>query len=280
MTTRTHSNATTTPEMRAFIRESELPVAALARLLRISPATVRKWKRRDCLEDASHTPHTLNTTLTHVQEYVIVELRKSLLVSLDDLVVIAQEYIHPGASRAGIARCLKRHGVSRLADLGADGEIWLEGDQSVCVPMLDTATQRTLVPEMSHQAMLDVLAALGTHEHAQVVNVRATQLPSFPGDPAPKRLLIANDPASDWVYVDIFEDQPTDAANRYMKAVLNRAPFHIRRILAGNYQQFLSRFRVLEEAADADSPASNQACLPASDGPASDDPASDGPDQD
>jgi len=31
-----------------------------------------------------------------------------------------------------------------------------------------------------------------------------------------------------------------------MSHVLNKAPFHIRRILAGNYNDFLARFRVLD----------------------------------
>jgi hypothetical protein len=32
--------------------------------------------------------------------------------------------------------------------------------------------------------------------------------------------------------------------------VLTKAPFHIRRILAGNYTEFLSRFRLLNDVAN------------------------------
>ena len=63
-----------------------------------------------------------------------------------------------------------------------------------------------------------------------------------------RRLLIANDPDSRWVYVDIYDGDETEAANRYMSHVLTKAPFHIRRILAGNYNEFLSRFKLLDEA--------------------------------
>ena len=69
-----HANATTTPEMRAFIHESDLPTAVLARLLKISESTVRKWRKRESLADASHVPKQLNTTLSEAQEYVVVEL--------------------------------------------------------------------------------------------------------------------------------------------------------------------------------------------------------------
>ena len=63
-------------------------------------------------------------------------------------------------------------------------------------------------------------------------------------------MLVANDPASGWVYVDIYDGNEADAASRYMSYVLTKAPFHIRRILAGNYTEFLSRFRLLNNVAN------------------------------
>jgi len=97
-----------------------------------------------------------------------------------------------------------------------------------------------------------------------------TQLPVFSGDSsanssgtntdntnnqrANRRLLIANDPASTWVYVDIYDGNESEAASRYMSYVLTKAPFHIRRILAGNYNEFLSRFRLLNDNPEQGSP--------------------------
>ena len=106
-----HANATTTPEMRAFIHESDLPTAVLARLLKISESTVRKWRQRESMSDASHVPKQLNTTLSEAQEYVVVELRTRLLLSLDELLAVCKQFINPHVSRAGLQRCLKRHGV-------------------------------------------------------------------------------------------------------------------------------------------------------------------------
>lgn len=244
MPKRQHANATTTPEMRAFIRESELSVARLARLLRVSEATVRKWRRRDSVEDASHTPKHLNTTLTPAQEYVVVELRTQLLLSLDELCAVTIEFINPHVSRAGIARCLKRHGVSRLNEI--DGEQVIgDADEPVRVTIEDRETHLPITSEISPQAMAAVLAG-EAGKVPDVVNVRAVQLPEFPGE-ARSRLLIASDPESRWVYVDMYEDNDESAANRYMKHVLHNAPFHIRRILAGNFHEFLRRFRLMAE---------------------------------
>ncbi len=67
----------------------------------------------------SHTPHRLQTTLTPAQEAVAVALRKTLLVSLDDLLAVVREFLNPNASRSGLDRCLRRHGVGPLRALKA-----------------------------------------------------------------------------------------------------------------------------------------------------------------
>lgn len=237
-----HANATTTPEMRAFIRESDLPTAVLARLLKISEATVRKWRNRDTIEDASHTPKTLNTKLSPSQEYVVVELRKRLLLSIDELLAVTNEFIHPGISRAGIQRLLKRHGVSKLSDLDEAGSE-KDADQPVFVPIEDKEERAALMPEVSSAGMKQVLGV----KDDEVVSLKVTEMPDFDGERG-RRLLIANDPESRWVYVDVYEGDELEAAERYMSHVLRKAPFHIRKILAGNYNEFLSRFRVLDES--------------------------------
>jgi hypothetical protein len=79
--------------------------------------TVWKWRKRDGVNDRSHTAHRLQTTLTPAQEAVAVALRKALLVLLDDLLAVVREFLNPNASRSGLDRCLRRHGVGNLRDL-------------------------------------------------------------------------------------------------------------------------------------------------------------------
>ena len=85
----------------------------------VTPQTIYKWRHRDGVGDRSHTPHRLQTTLTPAQEAVAVALRKTLLVSLDDLLAVVREFLNPNASRSGLDRCLRRHGVGNLRDLKA-----------------------------------------------------------------------------------------------------------------------------------------------------------------
>ena len=268
-----HANATTTPEMRAFIHESDLPTAVLARLLKISESTVRKWRKRESMSDASHVPKQLNTTLSEAQEYVVVELRTRLLLSLDELLVVCKQFINPHVSRAGLQRCLKRHGVSRLADMEDSGE-FMDADSPLSSPVQvtleDTLDHQVLLSDISPEAMREVLNRTNNLSEEEVVQVKVTQLPDFSNKESnqdseqgtekgseketkqqnKRRLLVANDPTSGWVYVDIYDGNEADAASRYMSYVLTKAPFHIRRILAGNYTEFLSRFRLLNNVAN------------------------------
>jgi transposase-like protein len=91
----------------------------LAARFGVTEQTLYKWRKRDSVEDRSHTPHRLQTTLTPPQEAVAVALRKTLPVSLDDLLAVLREFLNPNASRSGLDRCLRRHGVGNLRDLTA-----------------------------------------------------------------------------------------------------------------------------------------------------------------
>ena len=98
-----HSQATTTPKVRAAIQASAEPASALAARFGTTELTVCKWKHRDTVHDRSHTPHRLQTTLTPAQEAVAVVLRKTLLVPLDDLLALAigLDPMAPAMARSG-----------------------------------------------------------------------------------------------------------------------------------------------------------------------------------
>ncbi len=47
----------------------------------------------------------------------MIELRKTLMLPTDDLLAVTREFINPAVLRAGLGRCLRRHGVSSLLEL-------------------------------------------------------------------------------------------------------------------------------------------------------------------
>jgi len=76
-----HKQATTTPKLRAAIQNSDEPAWVLADRFGTTEQTIYKWRHRDSVEDRSHTPHRLQTTLTPAQEAVAVALRDAAAVA-------------------------------------------------------------------------------------------------------------------------------------------------------------------------------------------------------
>lgn len=241
-----HANATTTPEMRRFIQSSDLSVAKLARLLDVSEATVRKWRRRNSTAEASNKPHKLNTTLSSVQEFVVVELRIRLQLSLDKLLSITREFINPNVSRSGLARCLKRYGVSKLEEIDSSQErIVAKGFDQLIVRAADD--KHISKHDITQQALAKALRLKGDKQEP-VVRVVSKIIPQEADgeEGEPSYVFFACDADTEWVYVDIYQDGADAAAARYMSYVLRKAPFHLRRVLANNYAIFKKNFQVVD----------------------------------
>jgi hypothetical protein len=157
--------------VRAEIAASDEPVSVLVQRYNITESTVRKWQARADFNDRSHTPHRLQTTLTPAQEAVGVELRRLLLLPLDDLVAVVKEFIEPKASRSAIHRCLRRHRVNKL---------------------------RALRPEARQAAHKPLLA-----DEPGFVHIDVKYLPQMPDETARRDLFVAIARATRWVFVQI-----------------------------------------------------------------------------
>jgi transposase len=110
MSIRIHPQARTTPKIRQEIKDSGLSDREVAKVFNVSRETAAKWLKRDDVQDRSHRAHTLHTTLSAPQEAIVLSLRQSLYLPLDDLLYVTRQYINADVSRAGLARMLKpRH---------------------------------------------------------------------------------------------------------------------------------------------------------------------------
>jgi len=207
-----HPRARTTPLIRAEIRASTASIASLAAQYNISPVTARKWANREDAQDRSHRPHTLHTTLTPLQELIVVELRRTLLLPLDDLLVHVRETLNPKVSRAGLDRCLRRHGVAQL---------------------------RSLLPQQegvkpSYQAF--------QHHPPGFVHIDIKYLPQMPDESARRYLFVAIDRATRWVWLKVYADQSNASSRDFLAEVHQHAPMKITQVLTDNGSQFTDRF--------------------------------------
>ena len=196
-----HKNARTTPAIRQELRESNKSERELAREYHLNRATVRKWRRRDDGQDASHRPHRLHTTLTPAQELVVIELRTTLLLPLDDLLAVTREFLNPDVSRSGLDRGLRRHGVSNLQALTPQPE---DDDQP-------KKTFKDYEPGFVH--------------------VDIKYLPRMPDETAHRYLFVAIDRASRWVYLEILGEKTAKNAAEFLQRLVDKAPFKVQKVL-------------------------------------------------
>ena len=115
-----HGSATTTHAVRAAIQRSQASLATLSRELGINQKTVAKWRKRQTVEDLKTGPkEPRSTILTEAEEATVVAFRRHTLLPLDDCLYALQPSI-PHLTRSALHRCLERHGISRLPDVGGD----------------------------------------------------------------------------------------------------------------------------------------------------------------
>ena len=161
-------------------------------------ATARKWKSREDAQDRWHRPHRLSTTLTPAQELLVVELRRTLLLPLDDLLAMIREFINGEVSRSGLDRCLRRHGVSDLKSLQPQ----IEGQPK---PL---KTFKDYEPGFLH--------------------IDTKYLPQMPDETYRRYLFVAIDRATRWVFMRTYRDQTDRSSTDFLPRLKGVALMKIR----------------------------------------------------
>ena len=213
MSSRIHPQARTTPKIRQEIKDSGLSSREAAKVFNITRATAQKWLGRDDVQDRSHRAHTLKTTLSQAQEAIVLALRQSLYLPLDDLLFITKQYINPAVSRAGIARLLKREGMSRLTDLIA------------------TAEGEKITPKKTFKDY-----------EPGFIHIDIKYLPQMPDETSRRYLFVAIDRATRWVFMHIYGDMTETSSVDFLRRLKLASPIKISKILTDNGSQFTDRF--------------------------------------
>ena len=202
-----HKNATTTPATRLALQQASGTDRELAQQYGIGIGTVRKWRGRTTVHDASHTAHRLQTTLNAGQEELVIYLRSQLHLPLDDLLAVVREFIEPAMSRSALDRLLRRRGHSRL-------------------PVQPK-------PEGEHKPFK-------AYEPGYV-HVDVKYLPQMQDEDKRRYVFVAIDRATRWVFIDIKQHKTAASAKAFLAAVRKAAAFKIQTILTDNGKEFTDR---------------------------------------
>ena len=223
-----HKNARTTPAVRAEIAASDEPASVLAQRYGITEQTVYKWKKRDVFGDRSHTAHHLQTVLTPAQETVVVHLRRTLLLPLDDLLAVAREFICPHVSRSGLDRCLRRHAAGNLNAL------------------------KPQAPAVAHKAFKSY--------EPGYVHMDVKYLPQMQDESQRRYLFVAIDRATRWVFVQLKTNKTAASAHAFLKALHKACPLKITKLLTDNGKEFTDRLFASREREPSGSHEFDQLC--------------------
>jgi transposase InsO family protein len=223
-----HKHARTTPKVREAIRNSDESIPTLMARYGVSYSTVFKWKHREDTADRSHTAHRLQTTLNDGQEELVVYLRTTLRLSLDDLLAVVREFIEPKMSRAALDRLLRRRGVCRLRDL-------------------DPPEEKT--------------PPKGFKDYEPgFVHIDVKYLPQMQDEDQRRYAFVAIDRATRWVHVRLMRDKSARSATAFLKSLHSTAPFRIRTILTDNGKEFTDRLFASRERGPSGHHAFGQLC--------------------
>src|SRR3954465_13626328 len=113
-----HGSARTTAAVRRAIRQSQVELRSLPQRHGINPKTVAKWKTRPSVQDERTGPKQPHSTVLSLEEEaIVVAFRRHTALALDDCLYALQPTI-PHLTRSSLHRCLQRHGISRLPEMG------------------------------------------------------------------------------------------------------------------------------------------------------------------
>lgn len=195
-----HGSATTTYAIRAAIQRSQASIKELSEQYGLNPKTVRKWRKRDFVEDAPMGPKDIHSTvLSAEEEAMVVAFRKHTLLPLDDCLYTLQATI-PHLTRSSLHRCLQRHGISRLPDM--------KGDK----------------PKKKFRKY-----PIG-YFHIDIAEVRTEEGRLY--------LFVAIDRTSKFAFVQLAERANTKVASAFLDALVKAVPYAIHTVLTDNGIQF------------------------------------------
>lgn len=198
-----HSNAKTNVHNRTQIKKcSSISNKKLAVQFCVSSQTISKWKNRDFVQDASSRPKSINYALTDLETALIISIRRSSWLPLDEVFEILLEH-NPTISRSSVYRCLVKNLLNK-------------------------------VPQEHRDKAKKFKAYQPGYLHVDV-----TYLPKFKDKTA--YLFVAIDRATRTLFYAVYEDKTAISAENFFDKCISFFPFAITHILTDNGLEFSNR---------------------------------------
>ncbi len=153
------------------------------------------------------------TILSAAEEAIVLALRQSLYLPLDDLLFVTRQHINRDVSRSGIARLLKREGMSRLEDV------------------IPKAEGEAITPKKTFKDY-----------EPGFIYIYIQYLPQMSDETSRRYLFVAIGRATRWVFMNIYGDMTDKSSVDFLRRPKLASPIKINKILTGDGSQFTDRF--------------------------------------
>ena len=198
-----HSNAKTNTHIRAEIKSSNFDNKTLALIYNVSGNTISKWKNADSLQDASSTPHTIDYALNELEQLLIVSVRKTSWLPLDDVLDMVQAQNITNANRSNVYRTLCRYNINTVP-----------------------------------QEQKDKAKIFKEYEPGYL-HIDVTYLPKFDG--VKYYLFVAIDRATRTMYYRVYSEKTGANATDFLEECIEFFPMYISHVLTDNGLEFTNR---------------------------------------
>ena len=166
--------------------------------------------------------------LAPAQETLLIHLRRTLLLPLDDLLAVAREFICPHVSRSGQDRCLRRHGAGNLNAL------------------------KPQEPAVAHKAFKSY--------EPSYLHMDLKYLPQMQDESSRRYLFVAIDRATGWRFVQFKANKSAASAQAFLKALHKACPIRINKLLTENGKEFRDRLFASKEREPSGNPMCSTNC--------------------
>lgn len=196
--------ATTPQKVKTAVQARDGPASRQAEQSCTTAETVYKRPHRDGVEDRSHTPKRLETTLAPTQEALA--LRRKLPLSLDDLQAVVREFMNPDASSSNLGLCLWQHWIVNLHN------------------------RKAKAPQPKCSAFKAYMSGY--------INLDVNYLPQIEDKILRRYLFIVNDRVIRWVFIWIFKTKTTTNEWCFMRDLQRVCPMRSGKVPSAKGKEF------------------------------------------
>lgn len=210
-----HFNAATNINIRQQIQSTSDSNFQLASRFAISKQTVSKWRNRDFVEDLSSRPHTIKYALTDIERALVISLRSSTWMPLDEVWESLLEG-NPSITRSSVYRCLLKENINRVP-----------------------------------QEKKDIAKKFKAYKPGYL-HIDVTYLPKFEGKS--HYLFVAIDRATRTLFYHIYDNKKAESTEDFIERCLDFFPVYITHILTDNGLEFTNKLIMSKKGNLCDKP--------------------------